>query len=137
MVSAKTGLPVLCAVAAAFAVVVSAAPDARRLPPGPGVLPPVSASDVVLFIAQEACPSRDNVAEIAVAQQEMSLADVLVALRLEAAHRGANGVMDIRVSVVGDAEGEKRFRVSGQAVRCRDDVMKAPNMKEPGPRPRR
>ena len=80
----------------------------------PSDLPPVSAGDVVLYIDDEPCGGATEVAEVVVQQAEMSLAAVMRALRLEAAHRNANGVKDIRV-----APGTRgRFRVSGVAIRC-------------------
>jgi len=99
----------------------------------PSDLPPVSAGDVVLYIDDEPCGGATEVAEVVVQQAEMSLAAVMRALRLEAAHRSANGVKDIRV-----APGTKgRFRVSGTAIRCPAEAPAepaAPSRIEPMPR---
>jgi hypothetical protein len=103
------------AVTAGVALVAISGADARRLAPENGAPPPVSAADVVLYVFDEPCAEREQVAEITVSQETMRLADVLIALRLEAAHRGANAVMDIRV----EPGEEGRFRVSGQAIRCK------------------
>lgn len=123
------------ALTAGMAVVATPGADARRLAPETGAPPPVSAADVVLYVFDEPCAAREDVAEIAVAQEAMRLADVLIALRLEAAHRGANAVMDIRV----EPGEEGRFRVSGQAIRCKAEapeiVPDAPD--EPSAAPRR
>jgi hypothetical protein len=94
----------------------------------PSDMPPVSAGDVVLYIDDEPCGDAAEIAEVVVQQPEMSLAAVMRALRLEAAHRNANGVKDIRV-----ASGSKgRFRVSGMAIRC-PAAPAAPAPAEPSP----
>ena len=94
----------------------------------PSDMPPVSAGDVVLYIDDEPCGDAAEIAEVVVQQPEMSLAAVMRALRLEAAHRNANGVKDIRV-----ASGSKgRFRVSGMAIRCPAAPV-APAPAEPSP----
>ena len=106
--------PRAAAIAAALAVSLLAAGPAGAAGRTPSDLPPVSAADVVLYIDDAPCADAAEVAEVAVQQADMALSAVLRALRLEAAHRGADGVKDIRVA----PGGEGRFRVSGMAIRC-------------------
>jgi hypothetical protein len=99
----------------------------------PSDMPPVSAGDVVLYIDDEPCGDAADIAEVIVQQPEMSLAAVMRALRLEAAHRNANGVKDIRVA----SGGKGRFRVSGMAIRCPAAAESAPAEPSPTtPKPR-
>ena len=101
----------------------------------PSDMPRVSAADVVLYLDEAPCANATDVAEIAVQQESMPLAAVLRALRLEAAHRGANGVRDIQVA----PGGEGRFRVSGMAIRCPAAAPFSPSSPPdaaPQPRPR-
>ena len=124
------------AIAATLAVSLLAAGPAGAAGRTPSDLPPVSAGDVVLYIDDEPCSDAAEVAEVAVQQADMSLAAVMRALRLEAAHRNANAVKDIRV-----APGpEGKFRVSGMAIRCpaagAPAEPAAPSETAPQPRPR-
>lgn len=116
------------ALSSALAVVLSAGPAAAA-GRTPSDLPPVSAGDVTLYIDDAPCADAADVATVAVQQAEMSLTAVMRALRLEAAHRNANAVKDIRV-----APGPKgKFRVSGMAVRC--PTAAAPVAPESTPQP--
>lgn len=124
---ANQGFFVALAVAATLSLAGHAVAQGRA----PTDRPRVSAAEVILYIDDSPCQGAVDVAEIAVQQESMTLSDVLRALRLEAAHRGANGVKDIRVA----PGGEGRFRVSGTAIRC--GVARAPETApNPAPQPR-